>query len=37
MKIIEDQTFDMERALYGSRGVYLKNALLTVLRTGRAH
>ena len=25
MKIIEDQTFDMERALYGSRGVYLKN------------
>lgn len=37
MKIIEDQTFDMERALYGSRGVYLKNCAFDVLRTGRAH
>ena len=25
MKIIEDQTFDMERALYASQGVSLKN------------
>lgn len=25
MKIIEDQTFDMERALYASQGISLKN------------
>ena len=25
MKVIEDQTFDMERALYGSDGILVKN------------
>ena len=25
MRMIEGQTFDMERALYGSRGVHLKD------------
>lgn len=37
MKVIENQIFDMERALYGSDGVLAKNCFLTARRMERAH
>ena len=36
MKTIENQTFDMERALYGSRDIEVKNCRFDGRRTGRA-
>ena len=36
MKTIQNQTFDEERALYGSRDLQVKNCSLTVPRTVRA-
>lgn len=36
MKTIENQTFDMERALYASDGVFLKIVPLTGRQTEKA-
>lgn len=36
MEILENRSFDEERALYGSADLVLKNCAFDVLRTGRA-